>query len=94
MAQRYKASHPKRVGVVSEKGQVTIPKPLRDSLGIIPGTELVFEERGGELLARRLVPTDPIDRLIGIGKKTGVAVDALLAEMRGPAYDRKLDEQR
>lgn len=30
--------------VVSEKGQVTIPKALRDSLALVPGTELDFVE--------------------------------------------------
>ena len=38
--------------MVSEKGPVTIPKPLRDSLGLAPGTELDFEERDGTLVAR------------------------------------------
>lgn len=28
--------------VVSEKGQVTLPKPLRDRLGIRPGSRLAF----------------------------------------------------
>jgi AbrB family looped-hinge helix DNA binding protein len=32
---------------VSEKGQITIPKPLRDSLALVPGTELEFEEHDG-----------------------------------------------
>ena len=40
--------------VVSEKGQVTIPKPLRRSLGLAPGTVLAFEEREGRLVASRV----------------------------------------
>lgn len=30
---------------VTEKGQVTIPKPIRDKLGIGPGSEVEFVER-------------------------------------------------
>ena len=36
--------------VVSEKGQVTIPKQLRDRLGIKPGEVLEFNEDGGRLI--------------------------------------------
>ncbi len=39
--------------VVSEKGQVTIPKPLRDRLGIRPGQLLDFSEENGRLVARK-----------------------------------------
>lgn len=31
---------------VTEKGQVTIPKPIRDKLGIAPGSEVEFVEDG------------------------------------------------
>lgn len=31
---------------VTEKGQVTIPKPIRDKLGIVPGSEVEFVESG------------------------------------------------
>jgi len=36
--------HPGMVSRLTTKGQVTIPKPLRDSLGLEPGHELEFEE--------------------------------------------------
>ncbi|HET9784251.1 MAG TPA: AbrB/MazE/SpoVT family DNA-binding domain-containing protein [Terriglobales bacterium] len=39
--------------VVSEKGQVTIPKSLRERLGLRPGTTLEFSERAGVLMARK-----------------------------------------
>ncbi|MBL8932738.1 MAG: AbrB/MazE/SpoVT family DNA-binding domain-containing protein, partial [Kineosporiaceae bacterium] len=41
---------------VSEKGQVTIPKQLRDRLGIEPGQQLEFSEEDGRLVARKVRP--------------------------------------
>jgi AbrB family looped-hinge helix DNA binding protein len=32
---------------VTSKGQITVPKPVRDALGIEPGDELVFRVEGG-----------------------------------------------
>ena len=39
---------------VTDKGQVTIPKPLRDELGIAEGTELVFERAEDSLVLRKV----------------------------------------
>ncbi len=64
---------------------MTIPKPLRDSLGLAPGQELEFEEREGALIVRRRPSVDPLRRLVGLlGKQ--VDVDAYLNETRGPAW--------
>ena len=41
------------VSRLTVKGQVTIPKPLRESLGLEPGQELEFEESEGALIVRR-----------------------------------------
>ena len=38
---------------VSEKGQVTIPKELRDALGIGAGTEVEFEIRQDTIVVRK-----------------------------------------
>lgn len=39
---------------VTEKGQVTIPKELRDRYGIGAGTEVEFVAAKGELIVRKL----------------------------------------
>jgi AbrB family looped-hinge helix DNA binding protein len=38
---------------VGPKGQVVIPKPIRDRLGIAPGDEVVVEQDGREVRIRR-----------------------------------------
>lgn len=50
---------------VSEKGQVTIPKPLRDALGIRAGTIIDFEVVEGALIGRKRVERSPLDELYG-----------------------------
>jgi antitoxin PrlF len=76
--------------VVSEKGQVTIPKPLRESLALTPGTALEFEEREGLLVGRRVTDHDPLSRLVGLLPR--MDVDEALEELRGPAWNAELDE--
>ena len=54
--------------IVSEKGQVTIPKALRMRLGLDPGTVLDFQEEEGRLVARKVTPEDPVSRWRGKGR--------------------------
>lgn len=68
---------------VSEKGQVTIPKRLRDRLGIRPGEVLDFEEQDGQLIARKTDHRDPVDALYG-ALDLQAGTDSLLDELRGP----------
>lgn len=69
--------------VVSEKGQVTIPKQLRDRLGIEPGQELEFTDEVGRLVARKVLDRNPVDAVYGILDAPD-GTDALLTELRGP----------
>jgi len=71
---------------VSEKGQITIPKRLRDRLGLRPGTVLEFEEANGKLIGRKLAPADALDELVGIFELPG-GTDAFIREIRGPGPD-------
>jgi AbrB family looped-hinge helix DNA binding protein len=51
---------------VSEKGQVVIPKALRDRLGIRPGQELEFLDDRGKLVVRKVTARDPVDQAYGV----------------------------
>lgn len=42
---------------ITSKGQVTIPKEIRDALGIEPGDEVVFEETSSGYTIRKKAPT-------------------------------------
>lgn len=67
---------------VTERGQVTIPKALRDRLGISHGEVLDFTAEGGLLVARKLVERDPVDAVYGILDRPSSTDDALV-ELRG-----------
>lgn len=67
---------------VAERGQVTIPKSLRDRLGIRPGTMLEFHEDKGRLIAVKSEIGHPVDSIygrFGNGRRT----DEIMDELRG-----------
>lgn len=68
--------------VVSEKGQVTIPKPLRERLGIRAGQAVEFREDRGRLIVEKAADRDPLDELYGI-LDLGRDTDAFVRELRG-----------
>lgn len=51
--------------IVSEKGQITIPKAVRTKLGLRPGTVLELEADRGRLVGRKAGGRDVIDELYG-----------------------------
>lgn len=72
---------------LTEKGQVTIPKQVRDSLGLRTGDEVEFvaDPNGGYRL-RKVLRTNPFARYRG--HLTGLAgrrPDELVGEQRGHA---------
>lgn len=68
--------------IVSEKGQVTIPKAVRERLGISPGQVLDFHDELGTLVARKVADIDPVDQLYGI-LDLPEGTDAYVAAARG-----------
>lgn len=72
---------------VSEKGQITIPKRLRDRMGLRPGTVIDFEDVNGRLIGRKLGPVDHLDELYGILELPPGGTDAFIREIRGPGPD-------
>jgi AbrB family looped-hinge helix DNA binding protein len=67
---------------VAERGQVTIPKRLRERLGIQPGTILAFDEENGRLVAVKEKNSDPVSKVFGCLKET-LETDAVMAILRG-----------
>jgi AbrB family looped-hinge helix DNA binding protein len=51
---------------VSEKGQITVPKALREQLGIRPGDQLDLIEEHGRLVAKKAIVNDPVAAAYGI----------------------------
>ena len=80
--------------VVSEKGQVTIPKKLRERLGIRRGQILEFETRDGLLIGRKAAEDDPVAAVYGILNLKDFDVDAAINEMRGEPWNPALDAPR
>jgi len=69
--------------IVSQRGQVTIPKFCRDKLGLIPGVVLDFEAVDGVLVARKSQPEDIFRKWRGTGQlPAGLSVDEYLARTR------------
>lgn len=68
--------------VVADRGQVTIPKALRQRLGIRPRTVLDFREENGMLVARKAEENDPIAEVMGC-LKPNRSTDDIMSDLRG-----------
>jgi AbrB family looped-hinge helix DNA binding protein len=69
---------------VTSKGQVTIPKEIRDKLGVHTGEDVGFEEKDGMLVISKVVTKSPFDKWVGKLKDLeGQRSDDLVREARG-----------
>ena len=73
---------------ISERGQITIPKHLRDRFGMNHNVEVeITPTEQGLLIRKRPAFEHPVDRVYGIlGKNAlgeGVSVDDYIEEIRG-----------
>jgi AbrB family looped-hinge helix DNA binding protein len=68
---------------IGERGQVTIPKKIREKYGFTPNMEVSFvEEEGGVLIQKKGPHTNPVRQAYGMLGRKG-STDKFLEEIRG-----------
>ena len=83
---------------VTVKGQVTIPKEIRDKLGIVPGSDVEFVQvadgvrlvaRNGELSPEEKMRRfrEALDHMAGTIDLRGMTTDEYMDLVRGPRED-------
>jgi len=70
--------------IVSERGQITLPKTIRSGLGIRTGTVIDFVIENGAIVGRKSEKEDPIRKWRGKGRlpEGFVSVDDYIAGIR------------
>jgi AbrB family looped-hinge helix DNA binding protein len=70
---------------VTSKGQITIPKKVRDRMGVAEGEEIYFVEDKDGFLIKKAVKKSPFDEWVGYlrGKTNGISSDEIVDAMRG-----------
>lgn len=72
------------IAKVTSKGQITLPKEVREKLGVHPGEAVGFEERDNRVFIRKAVTRSPFDKWVGRLKHLkGKRSDDLVREARG-----------
>jgi AbrB family looped-hinge helix DNA binding protein len=68
---------------ISERGQITIPKHLRDRFGLLKDVEVeLIPERGGIFIQKQVNKRHPVDLVYGIlNSKSNT--DDIIEEIRG-----------
>lgn len=72
---------------LAERGQVVIPKAVRDHMGLTPGAKLNFvvDVDGKVSLRRPLVPAN-FQKWVGTFESNGLSADAIMEELRGRPF--------
>jgi AbrB family looped-hinge helix DNA binding protein len=71
---------------VTSKGQVTIPKPVRDYLGIVPGSQVAFRRAAdGSIIIEKAAGTQQPSRFAKVigSAGPGPSTDEIMALLRG-----------
>ena len=70
---------------ITDRGQVTIPKPLRERFGFTPETEIEFhEERHKLVLRKRAARKGSLTAAVfGVLKARGARTDKIIEDLRG-----------
>ena len=79
------------LGTVSARGQLVIPRAMREKYGIHPRTKVEWVDTGNGLLLIPIGADDPVRSSRGMLKNTKVSTKRLLRERR---RDKKLEERR
>ena len=74
---------------LTKKGQVTIPKAVRDAIGLRPGDSVVFDIENDTVVLRKAFDREAyeaaIERVSGTADLNGMTTDELMQLMR--SYD-------
>ena len=79
------------ISTLSSKGQLVIPKEIREALGVKPGQKVFFKIVKDHLVEIAPLPEDPVRHFCGIFKEGSSLTRALLKERE---EDKKREEKR
>jgi len=69
--------------LISERGQVTLPKEIRDLLGFRPGAEILFRHEGSRIIIEKASEAKGLNAVYGLLKNINLDTKAYLDETRG-----------
>jgi len=79
------------ISTLSSKGQLVIPKEIREALGVKPGQKVFFKIVKDHLVEIAPLPEDPVRHFCGIFKEGPSLTRALLKERE---EDKKREEKK
>jgi len=76
------------MATVTSKGQITLPRKIRDALGLIPGSRVELTLEQGQAVLRKQVDAEVFERWRGHlrGKLLGGTVDDTIELLRGDSH--------
>ena len=74
---------------VTQKGQVTIPRPIRSMLGINTGDEVIFEMEKNKIVLKKKMTVDrKFEKYVGfLSHLKGKRPDEIVEQLRGKPDD-------
>jgi AbrB family looped-hinge helix DNA binding protein len=83
-----------QVSRLQERGQVTIPREIRDKLGLEPGDMIAFveTEHGIMISPQEMVAMDALDKMGALLREKGITLEELIEsgrEIRGELIEKE-----